>query len=65
MSRSFPSELAGLTACCLIAALTSAAPGAQLIGSNIPVALVLAVAVVSSVAAFVSSTRGLCALRAS
>ena len=55
--------LAGLTACCLIAALTSGAPGAQLIGSNIPVALVLAVAVVSSVVALASSTRGLRALR--
>jgi hypothetical protein len=56
--------LAGLTACCLIAAVTSAAPGAQLIGSNIPVALVLAAAVVSSVVGLISSTRGLRALRA-
>lgn len=56
--------LAGLTTCCVIAVLISAAPEAQLIGSNIPVALVLAVAVVSSITALVSSTRGLRALRA-
>jgi hypothetical protein len=54
--------LAGLTTCCLIAALASGAPGAQLIGSNIPVVLVLVIAVVSSVAALVSSTRALRAL---
>ena len=57
--------LAGLTTCCLIAALTSGMPGAQLIGSNIPVVLVLVVAVIASVAALVSATRGLRALKAS
>ncbi len=56
--------LAGLTTCCLLAALASAAPGAQLFGNNIPVVLALVVAVLSSVVALVSSTRGLRALRA-
>ncbi len=55
--------LTAATACCAGAALASAAPGAVMFGSGLVPPLVLAVAGLASLAALVSSARGLRAVR--
>ncbi len=55
--------LTAATACCVIAALVSAAPGAVIFGNSVVPPLVLAFASVASLVALVSSARGVQALR--
>jgi len=55
--------LTAATACCAVAALASAAPGAVMFGNGVVPPLVLAVAGAASLVALVSSARGIRALR--